>query len=232
VIDTRGFPYDIIFVIGKPYFITTDKDVDDGLANGAVGKLVYIEQNVDNQITRVWLVFADQKTGMGAKRKAAAYITEHNIDKRAVPIIRPTSSISLNNNKTILAKMNHFSLIPGCAMTIHKSQEGTYDEMIVYEYNKSHPVQLLYIALTKVKTIGGLYICTRNDDLIFYHGRRVDPSIVSLQEEFKRLSLNRLTTLQTDITNFMISREGLIYSELPKSQQACFRFKRFYFSEK
>jgi len=30
-----------------------------------------------------------------------------------------------------------------------------------------------------------------------------------LQEEFKRLSLNRLTTLQTDITNFMTSREGL-----------------------
>ncbi|KAL4153959.1 hypothetical protein QTP88_001792 [Uroleucon formosanum] len=208
VIDTGGLPYDIIFVIGKPYIITTNIDVADGLANGAVRKLVYIEQNVDNQITRVWLVFADQKTGMAAKRKAAAYVTEHIIDKRAVPITRRTSSISLNNNKIILAKRNHFSLIPGCAMTIHKSQGGTYDE-IVYEYNKSHSVQLFYVALTRVKTIDGLYMCTHNDDLRFYHGRRADPSIVSLQEEFKRLSLNRLTTLQTDITNFMTSREGL-----------------------
>jgi hypothetical protein len=33
--------------------------------------------------------------------------------------------------------------------------------------------------------------------------------VESLQEEFKRLSLNTLTTLQTDITNFMTSREGL-----------------------
>ena len=68
----------------------------------------------------------------------------------AVPIVRRTSKISLNNNnKTIVGKRNHFPLISGCAMTIHKSQGGTYDEMI-YQYCKSHSIlPLLYVvALT------------------------------------------------------------------------------------
>lgn len=200
VIDTGGLPYEIIFVIGKPYIITTNIDVTDGLANGAVGTLVHIEQN---EVTRVWLIFPDNRTGTATKRKAASFVLEHNIDKHAVPITRRTSSIPLNNNKTIMEKSNHFPLIPGCAMTIHKSQGGTYNERLVYEYNKTHSIPLLYVALSRVTTIEGLFICTRNDDLRFYHGRRIDNSVLSLQEEFQRLSLNRLTTLQGVITDFI-----------------------------
>lgn len=90
-----------------------------------------------------------QKTGIAAKIKAAAYVMEHNISKHVL-ITRRTSNISLNNNKTILAKRNHFPLISGYAMTIHKSQRGIYDK-IVYEYNKNHSVQLLYVALSRAK---------------------------------------------------------------------------------
>jgi len=162
----------------------------------------HIEQNDENQVTRIWLVFPDKNTGMVARRKAAAFLAEHNIDRRAVPIVRRTSSIPLNNNKTIVGKRNHFPLISGCAMTIHKSQGGTYDEM-VYEYSKSHSIPLLYVALTRVTSLEGLFICKSQDNLRFYHGRRVDPSVSSLQQEFKRLSLNKLTTLQGLITEFI-----------------------------
>jgi hypothetical protein len=41
-IDTGGLPYEIIFVLGKYYMLTTNVDVSDGLANGAVGKLCYL----------------------------------------------------------------------------------------------------------------------------------------------------------------------------------------------
>ncbi|XP_044593082.1 uncharacterized protein LOC123270963 [Cotesia glomerata] len=177
-------------------------------ANGAVGNLIHIEQNEENQVTRIWLVFPDKNTGTVARRKVAAFVAEHNIDKRAVPIVRRTSTISLNNNKTIVGKRNHFPLISGCAMTIHKFQGGTYDE-VVYEYSKSHSIPLLYVALTRVTSAEGLFICNSTDDLRFYHGRRVDPSVSSLQHEFERLSLNRLTTLQGLITDFMNSRNKL-----------------------
>ena len=93
-------------------------------------------------------------------------------------------------------------------MTIHKSQGGTYDE-VVYQYSKSHSISLLYVALTRVTSVEGLFICNSQDDLRFYHGRRVDPSVLSLQHEFRRLSLNQLTTLQGLITDFMNSRNKL-----------------------
>lgn len=55
VIDTGGFPYEIVFVMNKFYIITANIDVVDGLANGAVGKLVYIEKNYKDEITRRYL---------------------------------------------------------------------------------------------------------------------------------------------------------------------------------
>ena len=143
-----------------------------------------------------------------ARRKAAAFVAEHNIDKRAVPIVCRTSKIPLNNNKTIVGERNHFPLISGCAMTIHKSQGGTYDE-VVYQYSKSHSISLLYVALTRVTSVEGLFICNSQNDLRFYYGRRLDPSVLSLQHKFRRLSLNQLTTLQGLITDFMNSRNKL-----------------------
>ncbi|XP_044589254.1 uncharacterized protein LOC123268337 [Cotesia glomerata] len=88
------------------------------------------------------------------------------------------------------------------------SQGGTYDE-VVYEYSKSHSISLLYVALTRVTSLEGLFICNSQDNLRFYHGRRVDPSVSSLQQEFKRLSLNKFTTLQGLITEFINSRNKL-----------------------
>ena len=46
----------------------------DGLVNGAVGKLVRIEQNDENQVTRIWLVFPDKNTGMVAKKKSLPFL--------------------------------------------------------------------------------------------------------------------------------------------------------------
>ena len=105
VIDTGGLPYEITFVLNKRYLITTNIDVADGLANGAIGTLVYIEYNNENKIKRVWLEFPDSpKTGQKIRNKSAAYVLENNISRLAVPISTRTSSIPLNKNKTIVAK--------------------------------------------------------------------------------------------------------------------------------
>ncbi|GFY65004.1 ankyrin repeat and SAM domain-containing protein 1A [Trichonephila inaurata madagascariensis] len=41
--NTRVLPYRIIFIVDKPYMITANIDVADGLANGAVGELSHVE---------------------------------------------------------------------------------------------------------------------------------------------------------------------------------------------
>ncbi|XP_071578498.1 uncharacterized protein [Temnothorax nylanderi] len=179
VIDTGGLPYEITFVLYKSYMITTNIDVSDGLANGALGKLVHIEHDDAGEVTRIWLEFTDSaKVGERTRRKVSAYMQANNISRRAVPIARRTSSIALNNNKTIVAKRNHFPLISACAITIHKSQGGTFNE-IVYEYSKSHSQQLIYVAL------------------------------FALQNEFRRLCVNKLTTIDSILIDFITSKKGL-----------------------
>ncbi|KAI4476742.1 hypothetical protein M0804_013359 [Polistes exclamans] len=48
--DTRGFPYETIFVNDVFYMITTNIDVSYGLTNGAVSKLVHIEYNDNGEL--------------------------------------------------------------------------------------------------------------------------------------------------------------------------------------
>ncbi|GFX00250.1 uvrD_C_2 domain-containing protein [Trichonephila clavipes] len=96
------------------------------------------------------------------KLKSRNLSVQLNLDDDAVPITPQTLSIQLNNNKTIIAKRKHFLLISALAMTIHKSQGGTYDA-IVYEYNRKHPRELVYVALTRVMRIQGLFLVTQEN---------------------------------------------------------------------
>lgn len=63
-IDTGGLPYEITFVLGKYYMLTTNVDVSDGLANGAVGKLCQVDYDDDGEVSRVWILFPNpEKVG-------------------------------------------------------------------------------------------------------------------------------------------------------------------------
>jgi hypothetical protein len=46
VAKTRGLPY-VLKLLDKPYMITSSIDIDDGLVNGAVGALKYLELDGD-----------------------------------------------------------------------------------------------------------------------------------------------------------------------------------------
>ncbi|GFW33170.1 uncharacterized protein TNCV_4699861 [Trichonephila clavipes] len=107
-----------------------------------------------------------------------------------------------------VVKRSHILLVCACATTIHKSQGSTFPE-IVYEYEKHHSQSLLYVALSRVTSIEGLYITTPNNDKTFYHGRRTSTSTIDLQAEFKRLSLNKLATINEHLIEFMNNRRGL-----------------------
>lgn len=202
-IETGGLPYEIVFVFHKPYIITTNIDVTDGLANGAVGDLVHLEYDNENKLIRVWLEFpTSPKVGLELRKKSAAHATNRNISLLAVPINLRTSCTSLNNNRTIFAKRKHFPLIAACAMTIHKSQGGTFNE-VVYEYEKQHCQQLVYVAFSRVTSLGGIYIVNPQDNKKFYHGRKRESSMIPLQQELQRLSLNRLETINHTLIDFI-----------------------------
>ncbi|GFS86446.1 ATP-dependent DNA helicase [Trichonephila clavipes] len=72
LIDTNGLPYQTVYVKNIYYMITTNIDVTDGLANGAVGKLVHVETNYEGLVKTIWLEFPDlSQIGKKLRRKAA-----------------------------------------------------------------------------------------------------------------------------------------------------------------
>ncbi|GFS58994.1 ATP-dependent DNA helicase [Trichonephila clavipes] len=59
LIDTNGLPYQTVYVSIIYYIITTNIDVIDELANGAVGKLIPVETNDEELVKAIWLEFPD-----------------------------------------------------------------------------------------------------------------------------------------------------------------------------
>lgn len=179
--DTGGVPYEIVFSLNKYYLICFNIDTSDGLVNGAVGKLIHVEYNTNNELIRVWLEFPkSSKTGEQIRKKCAVHDANNRISSLAVPISKKSATITLNNNKTIVARRNNFPLKAASAITVHKSQGGTFQE-IVYQYDKKHNLSLVYVALSRVTSLEGLYLVSATNDRRFYHGRRYDASVESLQ---------------------------------------------------
>lgn len=54
-----------------------------------------------------------------------------------------------------------FPLISVSAIIIHKSQGGTFDE-VVYAYDRRHEQSLVYVALSRVSSLRGLYSIAKN----------------------------------------------------------------------
>ncbi|KAJ8680825.1 hypothetical protein QAD02_016612 [Eretmocerus hayati] len=93
--------YNITLVIDKPYMITTNIDVADGLTNGSVGKLSEITFDVTDGAKFLWLEFPGcQKIGAEARRKTANYALQHGISRTAVLIGKRTTTINFGQTRS------------------------------------------------------------------------------------------------------------------------------------
>jgi ATP-dependent exoDNAse (exonuclease V) alpha subunit len=87
-----------------------------------------------------------------------------------LPILQRIVNITLS--KTVKCKRRQLPVVPACAITIHKSQGGTFDE-IVKKYSATQPQQSVYVALSRVTAVTVLHIITHKDVTFrFVHGRR------------------------------------------------------------
>ncbi|GFU83649.1 ATP-dependent DNA helicase [Trichonephila clavipes] len=113
--------------------------------------------------------------------------------REMVPINRRSATVPLNRNRSIHAKRNNFPMKPAPSLTIHKSQGGTFDE-IVYKYSKVHSQPLVSVTLSRVTALEGLHIVPTDGHQRFYHGRRNNEAMLPLRNEFTKLSTIHLTT--------------------------------------
>lgn len=196
--------------------ITMNLDVEDGLVNGAIGTLKYIEYlTEDEQVNeqtiygttevdfepqpststkirkrvRLWLEFSNPSMGQLWTVKAKPHV----ICKRDVldlkllwPIVTRAANTPLGGN--IKCRRNQYPVVSASAITIHKSQGGTFDE-VVFNYDKSQQIQLVYVALSRVTSIDGLYLINDKDDFKFYHRPgSTAPTVKDIRDEYDRQS--------------------------------------------
>jgi hypothetical protein len=139
VVESDGLPYLIKLAKGCTYMITANIDVDDGLVNGAIGTLRYIETmleyehepqpstsraNTDDTPTRqrirLWMDFPQASIVIKCRIKARPHVlSKPNIlNERWIPIA--TRSINIPLGGTIKCRRVQFPVVPACAITIHK----------------------------------------------------------------------------------------------------------------
>ncbi|CAH0586945.1 unnamed protein product [Chrysodeixis includens] len=220
VTECNGLPHVIPLALDNPYMLTSNIDTVDGLVNGTIGILRHIETNNNDeslpsspspnsqesfnsnrsqsQILTLWLEFTNVSIGTKAKTKCLTQVLSqpNDLSTSWVPLRKKIVTISLSDD--VKCKRKQFPLVPARAITIHKSQGGTFKE-IVYKYSTDQPQPLVYVAMSRVTSIDGLYIVTDNDDEFhFEHGKRIicnAPTIRVIREEFKRLDLHTLSTI-------------------------------------
>ncbi|XP_037523559.1 uncharacterized protein LOC119400570 [Rhipicephalus sanguineus] len=192
--EVGNLPRKLVLCSGKPYMLTLNIDVSDGLVNGAVGQLKHVQLDELGLPKRIWLHFPSKATGNIArvKSKTIREVTGPVVPFDSVPIELRTATITLDKKTGVSCRRKQFPVMQASAVTIHKSQGGTYSQ-VVYEYHKRHPQKLVYVALSRATTLDGLFITNAEQDFTFYHGRE-NPDR-ALSDEFRRLESHRLNTI-------------------------------------
>ena len=223
VSECLGYPYSVQLAVGYPYMVTTNVDVEDGLVNGAIGILKYIERLTEDEIAdmadeegpssaattkvsiRLWMKFPSKRVGCRLRMK----FKPHVICKQSVlqsdwtPIIQSSMRISLGRNGAIKCRRMHFPIVPACAITIHKSQGASFNT-VVYQYNMKQEQQLVYVAMSRATSLKGLYIATADGNFTFYHGRgNSSPNTRDIRDEYTRLARHPLSTITHEALRFM-----------------------------
>lgn len=203
--DTGCLSFMLCLVVDMPYMITTNIETEDGLVNGAIGKLKLIEHCEDDseeRISRLWMKF--ENDAIGAVLRSKSRSRPDNVDRDWVPVMKRTVSFKVGS---ITCKRVQFPLVSACALTVHKSQGGTFSE-IVFDYSKRQDQQLVYVGLSRVTSLEGLFLTDSTGENKFYHARQCNtPRMVDLRTEQKRLRNHQLVTHSDQLEDFLESTD-------------------------
>ena len=171
--DTGGLESELKIAVGCRVMLVSNVDVSDGLSNGVTGTVSHIVVLADTVVT-VLVEFDNPKVGIKAKR-LSHYRDNH---PNAVPVTRHEIGFDIGKRKCVNATRRQFPLKLCWASTIHKVQ-GLTTESIVVSFEGRFFAGQAYVALSRVKTLKGLYILNFDEKKIF-----VDKAV---REEMERL---------------------------------------------
>ena len=176
---TGGLVGELTLAVGAEVMLTINIDVNDGLVNGARGKVAQIIASGD-KVNVVLVNFKNPRVGNTARLRGH-YRQEQ---PHAVPIHRHKATFCVGRHKTVEVSRTQFPLVLSWASTIHKVQGLTLDNIVVdMKGGKFLPGQA-YVAFSRVRTLDSLFICNFNPASI-----TADKHVVS---EIERLHANTI----------------------------------------
>lgn len=153
-----GLPYELAYKFGAKYIMTVNIDTEDGLVNGAVGILKHVDYNTvsnSNIPTILWIHFQINKTG----RKARSVRTKF-LETNWTPVTVCVRTFRVGQSSNINIDRKQFSLVCAEAITIYKSQGGTYSAVALHT-KKGMERAAVYVACSRATTSNGLYIVSK-----------------------------------------------------------------------
>ena len=175
---------ELIVAVGMIYDISSNVDTEDGLANGATCVLRYVTKHAKatnnklsvKQVLIVWVEFENEIIGKKI-RNVYKHLYKHAINCKWTPIMSISRQFNVGR-KHIEVSRQQFPLRPAAAKTVHRSQGTTVDNIVVDLSGRAFS-HIHYVALSRVKSMDGLYITNLNENKI-----NVDENVV---EEMLRL---------------------------------------------
>ncbi|XP_035231424.1 LOW QUALITY PROTEIN: ATP-dependent DNA helicase PIF1-like [Stegodyphus dumicola] len=155
--ETANLEWTLDLKPGARYMLTCTIDMSDGLINGIVGILQYIEMEPEDQsVRRVWIQFTTDTVGFKLRNKFRQYTEKRIFLSNGHPLTAFRNILI----KPRLAKCRFFvakPIIVAEAMTIHKSQGATLKTVAVSlktSMSRFHQ----YVAFSRVTKPTDLYI--------------------------------------------------------------------------
>lgn len=168
--DTQ-LPTVLLLSEGFNYDIKVNIDTHDGITNGTSCKLMKIElQNLKcYPLGPVWVQYDNPLIGQQLRSlHKHRYKSWHN--RSWTPLMPVSRNFAAGHKGEIEVQRFQYPLRPAAAKTVHRSQGDTVSEAVVdlsFAENQRAPVNHIdYVALSRLKTIDGLYITDLNTNKI------------------------------------------------------------------
>jgi hypothetical protein len=187
---TSGLRTNLVLKVGIKYMITCNINVSDGLVNGAIGTLHDITYDNQGMVSLAWIKFDKKSIGKEQRKKYPDKILDNN---PLTPITRDSRNIdhtSKLHNIQVIRKQ--FPLTPAEAITIHKSQGETLQQVAVHLAPRMTR-SCLYVALSRATNIKGLYLVGK------YKSPAAPLSNDIIENEYNRLLKDELIPCSTNI---------------------------------
>lgn len=156
---TKNLPKELNLIIDMRYMVSTNLDVSDGLYNGAVGRLKFMEI-LNNHLEVIYLEFDDASVGIIARGNRKAVMTQNKLPSTWTPISTTKQVFRVTKSQTQVCR-EQFPLLEAEASTYHKSQGRSLN----YVVNQFHSItkmrvnlQMMYVGLSRATTLNGLFI--------------------------------------------------------------------------